>query len=178
VLCRELQTTPSMTVGHCKLLHILGQFACQAAMLTTTEPHEHVLPDLKEILHALQHIDINISSSSHQSYGITNGCAPALIFVARHEPDLFPKPFARTIVHELQPVQLWNIACDTVGLDVEGIDVARIADADSGRRYLWESLNTRTPNATELFIAPPIFGRILDAYKTQGEQEGPSNMQL
>jgi hypothetical protein len=148
-------------------------------MATTKEPHERVPEDLQEIMRALQ--DVNANRPSRQSDQIVRSCAPALIFVARHEPDLFPKPFARAIAHALNPVRLWNVACGIDGLNVQGIDVTRIIDDNflwenlniidhDSESYLWESLNARTPNATDLFIAPQVFILILDAYEEQLKQ--------
>jgi hypothetical protein len=82
------------------------------------------------------------------------------------------------MVHELAPLELWNIACGVDGLDVEGIDVASIANTHSGRHALWGRLNYRTPGAAELLIAPHTFSRILDVYEKQVEQDGPTNIQL
>jgi hypothetical protein len=130
-------------------------------MAATEEPHERVPKNLKDLMHALEHVDAK--DLSYRPSSIMHICASALIFVARHEPDLFPKPFARTIVHELDPLKLWNIACDVDGLDVEGIDVARI----NGASYLWSSLEARTPDAVEILIAPLTFARILDAFEEQ-----------
>jgi hypothetical protein len=152
----------TITQGHRQLLDVLAQIACQVAMAATKEPHEHVPKDLQSLMRALQHM--NASDPLRQSLWIVNSCAPALIFVARHEPDLFPKPFARAIVHELKPVRLWNIACGDDGLDVEGIDVARITNFGD-HTYMWESLEARTPNTMELLIVPQVFRRILDAYE-------------
>jgi hypothetical protein len=157
----------TITQGHRQLLDVLAPFACQVAMAAMKEPQERVPADLQELMRAVQHVDA--SDLLRQSSLIPKSCAPALIFVARHEPDLFPKPFARRIVHALNPARLWNIACDVDGLDVEGIDVAQVTDDDlwRGRRYLWKSLDARTPNATELLIAPQTFSQILDAYEEQ-----------
>jgi hypothetical protein len=143
------------------------QLACQIAITITEEPHELVPEDLKNVLLALQQASDDSYVGSYQCFFLIQRCAPALIFVARREPDLFPKLFARAIVHKLNPVQLWNIVCGVDGLDVEGIDVARITNDSSGRDYMWESLNARTPNATELLIAPQPFGQILDSYERQ-----------
>jgi hypothetical protein len=128
--------TAMITDGHHYLLDALVQLACHVAMATTKEPHGHVPDDLQDIMCALQHVDAR--DPLRQSSRIVYSCAPALIFVARHKPDLFPKPFARAIVHELKPVRLWNIACGVHGLDVEGIDVARITNF-GGHTYMWES---------------------------------------
>jgi hypothetical protein len=130
-------------------------------MAVTEEPHEVVPEDLKKVLLALPQEDARYSSM------LVVRCVPALIFVARHEPDLFPKRFARAIVYGLEPVQLWTIACNVDGLDVEGIDVARITNDCSGRDYMWESLDARTRNATDVFIAPQVFSMILNAYEEQ-----------
>jgi hypothetical protein len=143
------------------LLDVLVQFACQVAVATTKEPHERVPENLKDLLRALEQVDAKDLSYMPSSF--VHSCTSALIFVARHEPDLFPKPFVRTIVHALEPLQLWNIACDVDGLDVEGIDVTRINDP----LYLWSSLALDTNNAMELLIAPMPFTRILDAYEEQ-----------
>jgi hypothetical protein len=175
-ICNGLSTTHIAAHEHQYLLDVLGVLACRVAMATADEPHGRVPKDLEDIMRAVQHSDA--PCFFYISYRTMCFCAPALISLARHKPDLFPKRFARAIVHDLAPLELWNIACGVDGLDVEGIDVARIADADSGRHYLLECLNTRTPNAIELLIAPPIFSRILDAYEKQVEQEGPANMQL
>jgi hypothetical protein len=154
--------------------------ACSVAVATTKEPHGRVPKDLEDIMRAVQHHDVGAPINLlYKPYSrAVQFCAPALIFVARHDPDLFPKRFACAILEKLAPLELWNIACAVDGLEVEGIDVARIANDDSGRHYLWESLNTRTPDAIELLIAPHTFSRILDAYEKQVEQEGPVNMQL
>jgi hypothetical protein len=151
----------TMTQGGRSLLDVLVQFACQVAMAATKEPHERVPENLKDLLRALEQVDARHLTYFPRSF--VHSCASALIFVARHEPDLFPKPFARTIVHALKPLQVWNIACDVDGLDVEGIDVARI----NVHSYLWSSLEARTDNALELLIAPLPFARILDAYEEQ-----------
>jgi hypothetical protein len=154
--------------------------ACHVAIATTNEPHGRVPKDLEDIMRAVQHHDASAPSNLlyKSSSRTVRFCAPALISVARHQPDLFPKRFARAIVHKLAPLELWNIACGVDGLDVEGIDVARIVDDHSGQDYLWEGLNTRTPDAIELLIAPHTFSLILDAYEKQVEQDGPANMQL
>jgi hypothetical protein len=138
-------------------------------MDTTKEPHDCIPDDLQDIMRALQHVDA--SDPLRQSKWIVESCASALIFVARHEPDLFPKPFARAIVRKLAPLKLWNVVCDVDGLSIEGIDVARIPDYDFSPDdgYLWQSLNARTPRVTELLIAPQTLSRILDAYKEQVE---------
>jgi hypothetical protein len=149
----------TMTRGSRSLLDVLVQFACQVAMAATKEPHESVPENLKDLLRALEQVDAR--DLSYRPSSFVHSCASALIFVATHEPDLFPKPFARTIVHALEPLQVWNIACDVDGLDVEGIDVARIND----HSYLWSSLEARADNALELLIAPLPFAMILDAYK-------------
>jgi hypothetical protein len=151
--------------------------ACSVAVATTKKPHGCVPKDLEDIMRVIQHHDVGASNGPLYSPS-WEFCAPALIFLSRHEPDLFPKRFARAIVRTLKPLELWNIACGVDGLDIEGMDVARIADADSGRHYLWESLNTRTPDTIELLIAPHTFSRIIDAYEKQVEQKGTSNMQL
>jgi hypothetical protein len=136
-------------------------------MATRKKAHEHVPEDLKNVLRALQHMDA--SDLSHRRSYIVNSCASGLVFAARHEPDLFPKPFARAIVHKLEPITLWNIACDVDGLDVEGINVERITNDRHGWYYLWERMDARTPNAANLFIASQVFSRILDAYEEQEE---------
>jgi hypothetical protein len=177
-----LSATHTISQEHHRLLDVLAMLACRVAVTITDEPHGHIPQDLEDIMRAVQHHDIvDPSNPLYQSFsGTVRACAPALIFVARHQPDLFPKRFARVIVHKLAPLELWNIACGLDGLNVEGIEVARIrvADDDSGQDYLWESLNTRTPHAIELLIAPDTFSRILDAYEKQVEQEGPANMQM
>jgi hypothetical protein len=176
-ICTRLSAMHIITLGHRDLLDVLVQLACHVSMTTTREPHGHVPDDLQDLMRALQYVDT--SDPLRQSYKIVESCVPALIFLATQEPDLFPKPFARAIVHGLEPVKLWNIACDVDGLDVEGIEVARIPRdfprPDIG--YLWDSLNARTPNATELLIAPQPFRRILDAYEEQVEQERLKDMQ-
>jgi hypothetical protein len=160
----------TITEGRRFLLDLLVQIACHVAMATTNEPRERIPEDLKDMMHVLQHVDA--SDPLRQSHDIVESCVPALIFVARHEPGLFPKPFARAIVHDLEPAKLWNVACGVDGLDVEGIDVTRITDDDFSPdyEYLWDSLNTRTPHATELLIAPHTFSQILDAYEEQVKQ--------
>jgi hypothetical protein len=170
----------TITQEHHHLLNVLAMLACRVAISITDELHGHIPQDLEDIMRAVQHHDVGDPSNLlYQSFsGTVRFCAAALIFVARHEPDLFPKHFACAMVYELIPLGLWNIACGVEGLDIEGIDVARIADADSGRHYLWESLNTRTPAVIELLIAPRTFSQILDAYEKQVEQDGPANMQL
>jgi hypothetical protein len=162
----------TITRGHQRLLDVLVQLACRVAMVTTNDPHERVPEDLKDIMRALQRA--GAGDLSHRRSRIVDRCHRALIFVASREPDLFPKPFARAIVHELKSVQLWNIACDVVGLSgVEGIDVARISDDyfGQGHRYVWDCLNAHAPDATERFIEPVVFNRILRAYEEQVEQE-------
>jgi hypothetical protein len=166
----------TITEGHRSLLNVIVQLACHAAMATTKERNERVPEDLKDLMRALQHVHAT-SVSLHDPVGIIDSCAPALIFLARHEPDLFPKTFARSIVHvQLESLRLWNIACGVDGLNVEGIEIDPIADAQFGRLYLWNNLCDRTPNATELLIAPPIFDRILDAYEERIEQKRATNM--
>jgi hypothetical protein len=156
----------TFTEGHRLLLDVLVQLACLAAMATMNEPHERVPDNLKDLMHALRLV--NTSNKFHRSHEILDVCGPALIFVARREPDLFPKPFARTIAHGLEPAKLWHIAREVDELDIEGIDVTRINCVDQD--YLWESLNARTPNATELLIAPHTFSRILDIYEGKVRQ--------
>jgi hypothetical protein len=165
IISDRLSTMPNINLGHRRLLDVLAQFACRVAMATTTELDEHIPEDLKDVLRALHLVEA--SDLSHMRSYIVNSCAPGLVFAAKHERDLFPKPFARAIVHKLEPIQLWNIACDVVGLDIEGIDTTRITDDEPGRKYLWESLDARTPNATERFIEPEVFSQILDAYEDQ-----------
>jgi hypothetical protein len=155
----------TITPGHRSLLDVLVQLACHVAVAATKEPHERVPEDLQDLMRALQHVDA--SDPLRQSYYIVESCAPALIFVARHVPDIFPKPLARAIVHEVKPMKLWNIACDVDGIDVQGIDVARMNNSLVSHAYLWDSLDARAPNATELLIAPQTFSRILDAYEEQ-----------
>jgi hypothetical protein len=169
-----------MTEEHHFLLDFLAMLACRVAIATTNERHGRVPKDLEDIMRAIQRLDAPGGSSYLPSW-TERFCAPALISVAKHDPALFPKRFARAIVYKLAPLELWNIACGIDGLDVVGIEVARIADGwrqRSGEGYLWESLNTRTPNAIELLIASPTFSRILDAYEKQVEQEALANMQL
>jgi hypothetical protein len=160
-------TTAVITGSHRNLLDVLVQFACDVATATTKEPHERVPEDVKTLLRALQHVDA--SDLLRQSSEIVSSCIPALVIVAKHEPELFPKPLARAIVHRLTPARLWNIARDVDGIDVKGIDQARITDDFSDQRsnYLWESLHARTPNATELLVSPQPLGRILNAYEEQ-----------
>jgi hypothetical protein len=160
---------PLITRPHRLLQDILVQYACFVAMATTTEPHGCVPEDLKDIMRASQLVDA--SDPWDKPQWTVDSCALGLIFVARREPDLFPKRFARDIVHRLEPSQLWKVACDVVGLDVEGIDVARITNDYLGKVSLWESLHARTPNATEILIAPQPFVRILDAYEEQVERK-------
>jgi hypothetical protein len=162
--------TAMITDGHQYLLDVLVQLACHVAMATTKEPHGHVPDDLQDIMRALQHLNASDPLRVLDRYRIVESCVPALIFVARHEPDLFPKPFARGMVHRLEPVRLWNIACDVDVIDIEGIDVTRITNDDAGWYDIWNSLNTRTPNATELLLAPHTFSRILAAYEEQIKQ--------
>jgi hypothetical protein len=179
----------TITRGHRRLLDILGQLACLVAMATTEEPHECVPEDLKDLMRILQHLEASAPlyeprGNLYSSGEDLDGCAPALIFVARHEPDLFPKTFARKIVHEkLESLRLWTIACDVDGLNVDALHMDLAADVEVGRFYLWYELNslslhTWTFDATELLIAPPIFGRILDAYEEQVEQKQSASMQL
>jgi hypothetical protein len=171
VICNGLSTMPTIGHQHRLLLDSLAQLACHVSMATTAnQPHERIPEDLKDIMRALQHVDA-LNKPSHFPYlGIGDSCALALIFVARREPDLFPKGLARAIMHsKIDKLRLWNVACDVAGLDVEGIDVARIPDGPPGRCHLWNSLEARTPNATELLLAPLPFGRILDAYEEQIE---------
>jgi hypothetical protein len=152
------------------LLDTLVQYACQASILTTTESHEHVPADLKNLLLCLQQVERkgNHPLALRRSCGIVKSCAPALISVARHEPDLFPQPLARAIVHDLNHLRLWYIACDIEGLDVECIDMRHINSHNDGS-YLWRRLDFCAPNATELFIAPQVFSRILNSYEEQVE---------
>jgi hypothetical protein len=172
-ICNGLSAMTTITQGHRDLLDILAKLACQVAWATTKDLHECVPEDLKDIMRTLQHVDASDPFKLYKSLSNIVSCAPGLIFVANHEPDLFPKPFARAIVHYLKPVQLWSIASDVDGLDIEGIDVARITNDffSPDREYLWKSLDARTPHATELLILPQTFGRILDAYEEQVEQE-------
>jgi hypothetical protein len=165
-----------ITPGHRDLLDVLVQLACNAAMDSTKEPHERVPETLKDLMHALQHVDA--SDPSRRVYWIAESCVPALIFVARNEPDLFPKPFARAIMHKLEPLRLWNIACGIEGLEIENIDVARITNTIFGKAYMWDSLDARTTNATELLIAPRTLNRILDAYEEQVKQDRLADMEL
>jgi hypothetical protein len=179
-----LSATHTITQEHLHLLDVLAMLACRVAITITDEPHGHIPQDLEDIMRAVQHHDIvDLSNPLYQSFsGTVRACAPALIFVARYEPDLFPNHFARAMVYQLAPLELWNIACGVDGINVEGISVAHIPGADSGQHSLWESLNFsnswggRAP--IEVLIAPPVFSRILNAYEKQVEQEGPANMQL
>jgi hypothetical protein len=157
----------SLAPGHRKLLDTLVQYACQAAILTTTEPPEHVPADLKDLLLSLQQVEVDYPL--HQSCELVKSCAPALISVARLAPDLFPQPLARGIVHDLDHLRLWEIVCDVEGLDVDGIDVSLI-NGQIGSNYLWRRLDACTPNATELLIAPQVFRRILNSYEEQVEE--------
>jgi hypothetical protein len=167
VLCNGLHATQTATWEHCKLLEILMQYACNAATLTTTEPHKHVPEDLKEILLTLKQVDAGYPLRQSDLMA-DKVYTPALMSVARHEPDLFPKTLARTIVHtQLEPLRLWSVACDVIGMNVEGIDVTRINNNYLGREYLWDSLITCTPNALKLLITPQAFSRILDAFEEQ-----------
>jgi hypothetical protein len=114
------------------------QLACRVATATSKEPHGRLPKDLEDIMRDVQHHNVDDPSNPlYQSSSRTvRFCAPALISVARHQPDLFPKSFARAMVHKLAPLELWNIACGVDGLDVEGIDVARISDDHWGQNYL------------------------------------------
>jgi hypothetical protein len=173
----RLSAMDDITHDHRYLLDVLAMLACHVAMATTNEPHGRVPKDLEDIMRAIQRLDA-LGDSSYLHSWTERFCAPALISLARHKPDLFPKRFARAIVDKLAALELWNIACGVDGLDIEGIDVARIVNDGSGQRYLRESLRTRTPDAIELFIAPHTFSRILDAYEQQVGQEGLADMQL
>jgi hypothetical protein len=169
IICDGLSALRTISPGHRNLLDVLVQLACEVAMATTKEPDERISEDLQlqELMRATQHVDA--SDPLRQSRRFTKSCPAALIFVARHEPDLFPKPFARAIAHSLNPVQLWNVACGVDGLDVKDIDVERITMGD--RNYLWESLDARTPNGVmELLIAPQVFSRILDEFEEKVKQ--------
>jgi hypothetical protein len=87
-ICDQLGTMHTITRGHRRILDFLAQFACHVAMATTQEPHKSVPEDLKDLMRALQQADA--SDTLHQSFGIWECRAPALIAVARREPDLFP----------------------------------------------------------------------------------------
>jgi hypothetical protein len=155
----------TITPGRRFLVDVLAQFACQVAMAITDEPHERVPEDLKDLMRALELLDA--SDPLYMSSWTVDSCASALIFVARHEPDLFPKPFARAIVHKLEASQLWNVVRDFDGLEVEGIVTTYLTNYHYGRIHLWNRLNACAPNATELLIAAQPFGRILDAYEEE-----------
>jgi hypothetical protein len=168
----------TITEWHQHLLDVLAMLACRVVIATTNQLHRCVPKDFEDIMRAVQRVDL-LGVSLYWPFWTERFCAPALISVARDEPDLFPKRFARAIVYKLELLELWNIACGVDGLDVEGINLARIDDDDFNQIYFWECLNTRTPDAIELLIAPPTFSQILDAYEKQVEQEGrAANMQL
>jgi hypothetical protein len=159
------------TPGHRKLLNILAQLACPVAMATTKEPHERVPEDLKTLMRALQQVDWDDSTDMSPRCLDFIVWTPALKFVAKHEPDLFPKTIARTMVYRLgrsfRDVRLWNIACTVDGLDLIGT-YEPASDHDS---YLRRQMFYRTPHVIELLIAPRPFGQILDAFEAH-EREG------
>jgi hypothetical protein len=112
--------------------------------------------NLKSLLRTLQHM-YNSCPPHPSSFGIVRSCATALIFVARHEPELFPKPLARTMVRRIKGRHLLHLVQDVEGLDLGGVDVNRLSSR-------WESLDARSLGAMERLIEPRPFARILDAY--------------
>jgi hypothetical protein len=149
-----------MSKGHWQLLDILAQLACQAALGSAEAPYENVPDDLKGLLTVLE--DLHASCSGYQSFGIAPSCARQLIFVARKEPSIFPKPLARAMVRQIEPRLLLKALRSTAtaeALDLSGVDVKHI----ESREFCQSS--RRTMAAVEWLIQPRLFPRVLDAYE-------------
>jgi hypothetical protein len=159
--CDELQDvhnlTTTQTGKHQRLLDLLAQLACQVALAMEPEPREHVPEDLKTFLVALR--GVHQVCSPYSSSRISGSCATALVFVARDTPDLFPKPFARAIVRQIEGSHLLAVAQDVGGLDLEGVDMDDLG-------WSWEYMNPRSRGVIERLIEPEPFAKILHVYES------------
>jgi hypothetical protein len=118
--------------------------------------------NLKSFLQALDRAYLSSSSHPHASGRIVSSCANALIFVARHEPGLFPKPFARAIILQMDCRRLLNLAQHIGGLDLRGIRMEPL----EGR---WQRLDADSHAFVERLIEPSTFSQILDSVFTDKE---------
>jgi hypothetical protein len=160
--CNELQDVHDLTVTQTRkyqrLLDFLAQLVCQVALAMEPKPCEHVPEDLKSFLVALQ--GVHKIWPPYPSYRIEGSCTTALVFVARHEPDLFPKPFARAMVRHIEGSRLLAVAQAYVtGLDLDGVDMNMLGTSWSHR------LDARSRGVIERLIEPQPFAKILDIYE-------------
>jgi hypothetical protein len=158
--CDDLQDVRNLTTTQTGkyqwLLDLLAQLACQVALAMEPKPCEHVPEDLKSFLVALR--GVHQVCLPYPSSRISGSCATALVFVARHEPDLFPKPLARALVRQSEGGHLLAMAQDIWGLDLEGVDMDDLGSS-------WEYMDTRSRGVIERLIEPEPFAKILDAYE-------------
>jgi hypothetical protein len=159
--CDELQDVKNLTATQTgkyqRLLDLLAQLACQVALAMEPEPREHVPDDLKSFLVALRRI--HQVCPPYPSNRISGSCATALVFVARSdEPDLFPKPFARAMVRQIESSHLLAVAQDVAGLDLDGVDMDRLGAS-------WDDLDARSRGVIERLIEPEPFKKILVVYE-------------
>jgi hypothetical protein len=161
--CDDLQDvrnlTTTQTGKYKQLLDFLAQLACQVALGMEPKPCEHVPEDLKSFLAALQGVHkIWSAQSPYPSSRIEGSCATALVVVAKDAPHLFPKPFARTMVRQIEGSHLLAVAQDVTGLNVVGEDMNRLSES-------WDELDDRSRSVIERLIEPEHFARVLDVYK-------------
>jgi hypothetical protein len=112
------------------------------------------------MLRALQRVHTRCPPSSSSWIRRTQSCRTALIFIARHEPDLFPKPLARAIVQATSSPRVLEVAQGVDGLDLEGADMYHLG-------VKWESLDARSRAVIEHLIEPGLIDRILEAYEDE-----------
>jgi hypothetical protein len=153
----------SMSTQYCQLLDILAQLACQAALGHTKEPHADasVPADLKGLLTVLR--DLYTSYPGYQSFGIAPSCTRQLIFVARKEPGILPKPLAHAMVHQIEPgllLQQLRSTTNAEALDLSSVDVTHIESAE------FRQSSHRTTAALDCLIQPHLFPRVLDVYES------------
>jgi hypothetical protein len=159
--CDKLNTDTSIQTHTSKfrsLLAILTQLACQAAMANERQPWANVPDDLTGLLRALERVYEGCSTELDTSFGIVHGCETTLIFVARNEPDFFPKPLARAMVRRM------DSGCFDLDAarHVEGLD---LRDADMANwMTIRTSLDAYSCAVIERLIEPGPFSRILDVF--------------
>jgi hypothetical protein len=157
--CDELQhvhnLTTTQTGKYQRLLDLLAQLACQVA-LAMGPTYEDVQEDLKTFLAALR--GVHQVCSSYPSYRIEGSCAPALIFLARDEPNLFPKPFARAMVRQIEGSRLLALAQGVANLDLNGVNMNLLGTS-------WDRLDAPSRGVIERLIEPKPFANILNIYQ-------------
>jgi hypothetical protein len=159
-LCDELQDVRNLTTTQTGkyqwLLDLLAQLVCQVALAMEPAPREHVPEDLKGFLVALRRV--HQVCPPYPSYRISASCATSLVIVARDEPDLFPKPFARAMVRQIEGRHLSAVAEEVTGLDLDGVDMYRLGTS-------WDDLDARSRGVIERLIEPEPFKKILVVYE-------------